>query len=394
MPEVSDSWLERLLMRFEPALEAEFEVYAGMRRFNTSHIGWCVLLAVMSGAALMKAGLMAQMGLNSLGWPIGLLALCGMGLYVSGVANAARWYVMFAEYLLMVIGLVLMGFEWALAPTLPVGRDLSVTLMLVVCVHTLVGLRVEQAVRANLLLVIAYTGALALGSASAATSLATIGILLLGSVTATFVGIRLDQESRRHFLERRALTATAVRDGLTGLYNRRRFDEHLNTVWQLAQRDGVPLALLLVDIDCFKRYNDWHGHQAGDACLKAVAGALSSSARRPLDFTARYGGEEFAVILYQASRSYVQEITAAIQANIAALAIPHADSVVSERVTVSIGVAHVAPSLHRSSRGFVQLADQALYQAKAEGRNRVISNESAYDSLKTGIFRVQRRAAS
>jgi diguanylate cyclase (GGDEF)-like protein len=153
------------------------------------------------------------------------------------------------------------------------------------------------------------------------------------------------------------------------------------------------MALLLVDIDFFKRYNDRHGHQAGDACLKAVAEALSSAARRPLDFTARYGGEEFAVILYQASRAYVHEITAAIEANIARLAIPHSDSAVADVVTVSIGVAHVAPSLHRSSKGFLQLADQALYQAKAEGRHRVVANEAAYDSLKTGIFRVHRRAA-
>ena len=159
------------------------------------------------------------------------------------------------------------------------------------------------------------------------------------------------------------LAEMAARDGLTGIYNRRRFDEHMETVWQQAQRDGVTLALLLVDIDFFKRFNDKNGHQAGDECLRMVATALARAARRPLDFVARYGGEEFAVILYDPSRQYLQEIANRIHTNVASLGIEHGDSSVAPAVTVSAGIAYVAPTLERSTQGFVQLADEALYQA-------------------------------
>jgi len=208
------------------------------------------------------------------------------------------------------------------------------------------------------------------------------------------VAYGLEMEIRTHFLEQRMLYEMAARDGLTSIYNRRRFDEHLETVWQQAQRDGVTLALLLVDIDFFKRYNDRHGHQAGDECLRAVAAALNRAARRPLDFVARYGGEEFAVILYDPSRPYLQEIANRIHANVAALGIPHGDSAVSAQVTVSAGIAYVAPTLERSTQGFVQLADEALYQAKNDGRNRSVFSENAYETLETGSFRASRKAAA
>jgi diguanylate cyclase (GGDEF)-like protein len=155
----------------------------------------------------------------------------------------------------------------------------------------------------------------------------------------------------------------------------------------MAQREGATVALLLVDIDFFKRFNDRHGHQAGDECLKAVAAALARSARRPLDFTARYGGEEFALILYDPTRQYLQEIATRIHANVASLGIPHGDSEVAPAVTVSVGIAHVVPTLERSSAGFIQFADEALYEAKAKGRNRSVYNETAYDDLETGSFR-------
>ncbi len=90
-----------------------------------------------------------------------------------------------------------------------------------------------------------------------------------------------------------------ARDGLTGIQNRRMFDQHIQRVWQQAVREQERMAVLLVDIDCFKDYNDRYGHQAGDECLRAVAVSLSQCARRPLDFVARYGGEEFAVVLYR-----------------------------------------------------------------------------------------------
>ena len=152
-----------------------------------------------------------------------------------------------------------------------------------------------------------------------------------------------EKTSRMRFLEACLLREMVARDGLTGIQNRRMFDQHIQRVWQQAVREEERIAVLLVDIDCFKDYNDRYGHQAGDECLRAVAVSLSQCARRPLDFVARYGGEEFAVVLYEASREYVAEVLTRIQRSIAELNIPHEASRVASRLTVSIGAAFILP---------------------------------------------------
>jgi len=151
------------------------------------------------------------------------------------------------------------------------------------------------------------------------------------------------------------------------------------------------MALLLVDIDCFKAFNDYYGHQKGDECLCQVAATLRKCARRPLDFTARYGGEEFAIVLHSPTRDYVAELTVAIQASIASLDIEHAASTCSAKLTVTIGVAYVRPEARRSMHGFIQLADEALYEAKDRGRNCVRFMEEEYSMMDTGAFRSARR---
>jgi len=195
-----------------------------------------------------------------------------------------------------------------------------------------------------------------------------------------------EKTSRLRFLEAALLREMVARDGLTGIQNRRMFDQHIQRVWSQAVRDTQRVAVLLVDIDCFKDYNDRYGHQAGDECLRAVAVSLSQCARRPMDFVARYGGEEFAVILYEASREYVAEVLTRIQRSIAELNIPHEASRVASRLTVSIGAAFVLPGANRTHDGLVQLADEALYGAKEQGRNRVVVLEAEYHTLRTGRF--------
>jgi len=204
-----------------------------------------------------------------------------------------------------------------------------------------------------------------------------------------------ERTSRIRFLEACILREMVARDGLTGIQNRRMFDQHIQRVWQQGVRNQQRVAVLLADIDCFKDYNDRYGHQAGDECLRAVAISLSQCARRPLDFVARYGGEEFAVVLYEASREYVAEVVTRIQRSIAELNIPHEASRVASRLTVSIGAAFVLPSDNRTLEGLIQLADEALYSAKEQGRNRVIVMEAEYHNLRTGRFDKHRgRAAS
>ena len=195
-----------------------------------------------------------------------------------------------------------------------------------------------------------------------------------------------EKTSRLRFLEAALLRELVARDGLTGIQNRRMFDHHIQRAWSQAVRDAQRVAVLLVDIDCFKDYNDRYGHQAGDECLRAVAVSLSQCARRPMDFVARYGGEEFAVILYEATREYVAEVLTRIQRSIAELNIPHEASRVASRLTVSIGAAFVLPGANRTHDGLIQLADEALYSAKEQGRNRVVVLEAEYHTLRTGRF--------
>lgn len=161
-------------------------------------------------------------------------------------------------------------------------------------------------------------------------------------------------------------------DGLTNIANRRRFDETIQTEWKRAFRHSEPLSLLMLDIDFFKRYNDTYGHQAGDECLRKIAMNLAKSLKRPGDLAARYGGEEFACVLPGVSPNGAIKIAQRIHAAVRGLAMPHEDSDVAVIVTASIGVATMMPTGNEGWDKLVERADKALYQAKQEGRDRVV----------------------
>lgn len=169
------------------------------------------------------------------------------------------------------------------------------------------------------------------------------------------------------------LQKLAIKDGLTGIANRRFFDESLAKEWLRAKRERVPLSLLIADIDYFKRYNDTYGHQKGDECLAAVAAIFDTEAFRPADLAARYGGEEFAVILPNTGVDGAIEVAERIRNATAALNIFHAGSAIGPSITVSIGVAATIPSTGLAVETLVAAADRALYAAKHAGRNRVVS---------------------
>ncbi|MDW7672533.1 MAG: diguanylate cyclase [Bacillota bacterium] len=164
-------------------------------------------------------------------------------------------------------------------------------------------------------------------------------------------------------------------DGLTGIANRRRFDETIETEWKRAFRDRKPLSLLMVDIDFFKPYNDAYGHLAGDECLRKIAATLADSLKRPGDLAARYGGEEFACVLPGVDASGAQKIARRIQAAIQELAIPHRGAATHTHVTASIGAATLMPAGRGGWENLVAQADKALYQAKKQGRDRMVSHE-------------------
>ena len=167
------------------------------------------------------------------------------------------------------------------------------------------------------------------------------------------------------------LSNLAVHDGLTGIYNRRYFDETLAREWKRTMREKAPLSLIMLDIDYFKKYNDTYGHQAGDECLRQVATTISGALRRPADMAARYGGEEFVVVLPNLKLEDSAKFGETIRAKIEALKMEHKQSDANPFITVSLGIASVVPSSISSYEELVGAADKALYSAKNKGRNRV-----------------------
>lgn len=169
----------------------------------------------------------------------------------------------------------------------------------------------------------------------------------------------------------RELECLSCLDGLTGIFNRRRFDEDLQREWDRAQRNGQALSIVLVDIDCFKSYNDTYGHQLGDTCLTKVARELQATAKRSSDLVARYGGEEFAIILPNLDYDGAVRMGGLLKEAVVELHLDHRASHVMPFVTVSVGIATALPSADQKAKQLVGQADMALYQSKATGRNRV-----------------------
>ncbi len=168
------------------------------------------------------------------------------------------------------------------------------------------------------------------------------------------------------------LQRLAILDFLTQVANRRRFDQYLFQEWQRLRREQKPLALIMCDVDYFKRYNDTYGHPSGDNCLQQVAQAISRAVKRPADLVARYGGEEFAVILPNTPTKAAGIVAEGIRSEIQRLQSPHTQSLVSSYVTLSMGVTSLVPTQKLGSEVLIAIVDKALYEAKQQGRDRAI----------------------
>ncbi len=184
--------------------------------------------------------------------------------------------------------------------------------------------------------------------------------------------LKQEYSGSAHAMQKRSAT-----DGLTGLANRRSFDEAIEHEWQRSRRHRETLALLMIDIDHFKKHNDNHGHQAGDECLRLVARLLASTARRAGDLPARYGGEEFVVLLPASSIEGAVALAERIRVAVEQLRLPYLETSAGRHVSVSIGVAACVPDHAATPSSLVAAADGALYQAKAVGRNQVIVASAA-----------------
>jgi diguanylate cyclase (GGDEF)-like protein len=299
-----------------------------------------------------------------------------------------RWYPIIAPIGGAVFGIGVVGLVVTAGTATPAVSLIGSAALATIYNYLMLGLAFRGALAASLVVLASYPIAAMLVDVPAAQRLIDIAVLTFTNVIGAIVCYSHERANRTNFLESQLLMETARRDGLTGISNRRTFDEHVDRVWAQAAREGMPLTLLLIDIDHFKAYNDRFGHQAGDECLRRVAWSLSENARRPLDLAARYGGEEFALVLYDASRHHAELVGRQIQAGIDALDIPNPTAQASgKRLTVSIGIACVIPTSNRSHYGFIQLADEALYAAKERGRNCIVIMDKEYGELCTGSFR-------
>jgi diguanylate cyclase (GGDEF)-like protein len=248
--------------------------------------------------------------------------------------------------------------------------------------YFMIGLRFRAAARANLIVFAALVVAFLAGTMPTATATYLMFTLFTANIIGVAGSYALEHANRTAFLEHRQLTEVATHDGLTTLLNRAAFEDQIRRVWQQAQRDRQTVAVIMIDIDYFKAYNDRYGHIAGDDCLRRVSSALREAARRrPLDFVARYGGEELVAVLYGADKSYGESIARSLLTSVRELRIPHADSETQPYVTVSVGVVSIDAYRIATHDAAVGLADQALYSAKHQGRDRYVAVDHGVTKL-------------
>lgn len=270
-------------------------------------------------------------------------------------------------------------------------------IMVLIAGYTWLRVRLVQATVAGWLVVLGYQYvAIGLTDTSMEVLISNNFFLVGSNVLCMLACHSIERYARRDFLKARLLyneqekvaktnkkLATANEeleklarvDGLTGIPNRREFDNRLDQEWKRMGREGRPLALILGDVDHFKLYNDTYGHQAGDECLIKVGQAIASWARRPTDLAARYGGEEFALILADTDAKGATLVAQWVCDSVRALEVAHCNSSASEHVTVSLGVAVVLPGAEQKPQTLIEMADSALYQAKESGRNRWALNK-------------------
>jgi diguanylate cyclase (GGDEF)-like protein len=375
-------------LRFEGELEAAYRHDQFHDRLRYLRINLALLAAISVAVIQMDRVVVPVIGriVPDLARTGVMLPLLLAGLAITFMRRADAWY---PRYIAVAMTVALALMSWISVMAWGHGEpQVYVRLMLaIVAIYFVLGVAFRSAIVVNLLGLASYA---AIASAKGMPGVEMTHYLLslvIANVICIAGAWNLEHARRTAWLEGQRLAETALQDGLTGIHNRRRFDDHLQRVWAQCVRERRPVALLLADIDHFKAFNDRYGHQAGDEAMKAVATTLARFARRPLDLAARYGGEEFAIILFDVSRAHAEHIAAELMEAVRQLAIPHAASGAAPVLTLSLGVACVAPVARRSWTGLIQLADQALYAAKDSGRNSAVALEQEYEHMQTGYFR-------
>lgn len=396
--------LGRLASRLLPSLTFEKKLEGQFRRWYADHVRtrirnltWAPIVALL--LTMFAGGPFAELRTAVFGdrpdavfdlVRFGLILPCCALLLAATYTNLyTRWYALAAQIVLPLQAVSLTVLDTMMHAQ---GHSLnSLLLLLTIGPFFLLGMSQMQVLRTVGLILAIYAVGGYIGGLDSGQRLFDLAVMIFAAGLGAALHYSLQKSLRHNYLSTQIMSESLNRDALTGIHNRRMFDEHAARMWQQASRAGVPVALLMIDIDHFKAFNDYGGHQAGDACLVKVAAALNRAARRPLDLAARYGGEEFAVLLYDTRRENVEEVCHELHASLAALAIEHPAFTDGQHVTFSIGAACVQPRPERRVEGLIQLADEALYAAKERGRNRTVVMDREYETLRTGVFRVKRR---
>jgi diguanylate cyclase (GGDEF)-like protein len=361
----------RLNLRFPSDLEAEYRTSRSETERRWARLSLYVALSTVLGFAVIDHFVLTAPRLgNSDFVRFGLhLPMVLVMLLLTRQRLFAKWYQPAIQIAapLFGIGSVILAAQ-ASPEQLPL---VSARLILVAFFfYFMLTLPFHAAIRTNAVLVGAYCLAAAVGFIPAQIATYQLFVLFCANLIGALGCYALEHANRVAFLDRRRLVEVAMHDGLTGLLNRAALEEQVRQLWQQAARDRQPVSVVLIDIDHFKAYNDRYGHLAGDQCLRDVATAVRTAARRrPLDLVARYGGEEIIAVLFGADRVHAENVARAVLESIRELRIPHAGSATRPYVTASVGTATLEPGAEYSHDLAVQLADHALYQAKETGRD-------------------------
>jgi len=375
-------------LRFEGPLEKDFREAYLQENLPRGRLSGMIALVLLLGVTCLSflLGGDGDLAINRTRLGV-LLPILLAALVVAYHPALQRFYISTATVALCVFGLVACynGVQAAME-----GKSYLIAGLVLIVIYPclFLGMLFDRAAALAVMLVAVFLGMGLFVGLDHNTLFYSTAILAAAATMGAHACYNLEHAHRVNFLETRMLNELAERDGLTGLYNRRIFDDYIQRLWRQASREEVAIAIIFVDIDFFKLYNDIYGHQAGDDCLKRVASCLLRTAKRPFDFCARYGGEEFVMVLYGPPRDYAESLPEKIRRDVAALEIAHSGSEVANNVTVSVGAAIAPPGGGRSLAGAIQIADEALYEAKAKGRNRVVFRDAAQVDAQTGNFRI------
>lgn len=379
-------------LRFPSPLEAAFRNYHDQEAISVfrGSLGWLLLLYVVLGLSALVLGDWTRLGF----WPV---SFAGFGCVLLAGVLVSYTDLFQRNYQRVVAVLAMLAMALATLNPALLDEPSFRVLIHIGTVYTVMVIYLGLSLRLPWAMLAGWGGGLPVLAVLVAAGMHVDWNMVLStyvgaSVLSAFLCYRDERQKRRLFLQTHLLESDRARiveladrleemsmvDSLTGLANRRQFDDALAREWKRCQRERQPLALIFADVDRFKAYNDYYGHQRGDECLRRLAAVLANGARRPLDLAARYGGEEFVVLLPDTGPLAARQIAEALVSEVQALKIPHPESDCAPEVTISAGVVGMVPPARSSPDELVRLADEALYRAKNQGRNcvRVLDNEA------------------